>query len=64
VIYFEAEEHIVRRLGAAVISCWGDIPRPLRAKLVERATRVLEADETGTFERQLETFVREHTTGR
>jgi hypothetical protein len=47
VIYFEDEEHIVRRLGAAAISCWDEIPRTIRAKLVERASKVLDADETG-----------------
>ena len=64
VVYFEEEEHIVRRLGAAVISCWEDIPKPVRAKLVERATRVLDADETGEFDQQLKTFIKEHTARR
>jgi hypothetical protein len=64
VIYFDDEEHIVRRLGAAVISCWDDIPKPVRAKLVERAMRVLDADETGEFDRQLKNFIREHTSRR
>jgi len=63
-IYFEDEEHIVRRLGAAVISCWEDIPKPVRAKLVERAMRVLDADETGEFDRQLKSFIKQHTARR
>ena len=64
VIYFEDEEHIVRRLGAAVISCWEDIPKPVRAKLVERAMRVLDADETGEFDRQRKSFIKQHTARR
>jgi len=64
VIYFDDEEHIVRRLGAAAISCWDDISEPVRAKLVERAMRVLDADETGEFDRQLKNFIREHTSRR
>ena len=63
-IYFEDEEHIVRRLGAAVISCWDEVPTPIRAKLVERAMRVLDADETGEFDRQLKNFIKQHTAGR
>ena len=64
VIYFEDEEHIVRRLGAAVISCWEDIPKPVRAKLVERAMRVLDPGETGEFDRQLKSFIKQHTARR
>ena len=63
-IYIEDEEHIVRRLGAAVISCWDEYPIPIRAKLVDRAMRVLDADETGEFDRQLKNFITEHTSPR
>jgi hypothetical protein len=63
-VYFEDEEHIVRRLGAAVISCWEELPRPLRARLIEKAMKVLDADETGQFDAQLKNFIREHTGGR
>jgi len=63
-IYFEDEEHIVRRLGAAVISCWDEVPRPIQAMLVERATRVLDADETGEFDKQLKNFIKQHTKSR
>ncbi|MGD0188078.1 MAG: hypothetical protein ABSC25_22905 [Roseiarcus sp.] len=63
-IYFEDEEHIVRRLGAAVISCWDEVPTPIRAKLVERAMRVLDVDETGEFDRQLKNFIKQHTSSR
>jgi hypothetical protein len=62
-VYFEDEEHIVQRLGAAVISCWEEIPKPIRAKLVEQAMRVLDADETDQFDRQLKNFIKQHTGG-
>ncbi len=59
-VYFEDEEHIVRRLGAAVISRWDEVPDTIRAKLIEQATKVLDADETGQFDAQLKSFLKQH----
>ena len=51
-IYFESEEHLVRRLGAAVVSCWSEMPGDMRDKLLERATRVLDEDHSGHLDEQ------------
>jgi hypothetical protein len=60
-IYFEDEEHIVQRLGAAVIACWEELPRKARAMLVEKAQKVLDGDESDHFDIQLKNFIRQHT---
>jgi len=60
-IYFQDEQHIVQRLGAAVISCWEELPQPVRAMLVEQAMKVLDGDETDQFDKQLKNFIRQHT---
>jgi hypothetical protein len=60
-IYFEDEEHIVRRLGAAAISCWDQLPRPVRAKLMIQAAKILDEDSATEFDAQLKNFVKQHT---
>jgi hypothetical protein len=60
-IYFQDEQHIVQRLGAAVISCWEELPSPVRAMLVEQAMKVLDGDESDEFDIQLKNFIRQHT---
>ncbi len=60
-IYFQDEQHIVQRLGAAVISCWEELPQSVRAMLVKQAMKVLDGDETDQFDLQLKNFIRQHT---
>jgi len=60
-VYFQDEEHIVQRLGAAVISCWDELPLSVRSMLVEQAIKVLDGDESDHFDAQLENFIRQHT---
>jgi hypothetical protein len=60
-IYFEDEEHIVRRLGAAAISCWDQLPRPIRAKLMDQAAKILDEENASEFNAQLKNFVKQHT---
>lgn len=60
-VYFQDEQHIVQRLGAAVISCWEELPQPVRAMLVKQAMKVLDGDETDQFEQQLKNFIKQHT---
>jgi hypothetical protein len=62
-VYFQDEQHIVQRLGAAVISCWEDLPQSVRSMLVEQAMKVLDGDETDEFDAQLKNFIRQHTGG-
>ena len=59
-IYFEDEEHIVRRLGAAVVSCWADLSKVTRKKLLARASMVFDDRETDHFEQQIATFISAH----
>lgn len=58
--YFDSEEHLVRRLGVAVVSCWGDLPRELRTKIMERASQVLDHEEDKQFDEHLRKFIEEH----
>ena len=60
-IYFESEEHLVRRLGAAVISCWTELPGPVRAHVIARAIKVLDEDHSEHLGEQMKKFVSDHT---
>jgi hypothetical protein len=59
-IYFEDEEHIVRRLGAAVVSCWADLSKVARKKLLARASMVFDDQETDHLEQQIAKFISAH----
>jgi hypothetical protein len=60
-IYFGDEEHIVRRLGAAVVSCWQELPEAVRTTLIERACRVLDELDAAQFEAQVKGFIATHS---
>jgi hypothetical protein len=60
-IYYDDEEHIVRRLGAAVISCWEQLPSPVAAMIIDRSKKVFDSEETEQFEQQLKAFIAVHT---
>ena len=59
-VYFDDEEHIVRRLGAAVVSCWADLPSHVQEQLMSRSGEVLDADEDSEFGSHLRTFLADH----
>lgn len=59
-IYFESEEHLVRRLGAALVSCWSDIPKAVQDKLIDRAILVLTEDHSEHLSEQLKRFTAAH----
>ena len=59
-IYFEDEEHIVRRLGAAVVSCWGDLSQNSRERLLARASMIFDDQESDHLEQQIATFISAH----
>ena len=40
--YTEDEAHIVRRLGAAFVSLWPDIPEDVREQVVKKSLKVIE----------------------
>ena len=58
--YFDDEQHLVRRLGAAVVSCWFDLPQHLRSKIMRRASLVLDDDDDKLFDEHLKKFIDEH----
>ena len=60
-IYFESEEHLVRRLGAALVSYWGELPKDTQNELVERAIRVLDEDHSEHLAEQMKRFIAAHT---
>jgi len=60
-IYFDDEEHIVRRLGAAVVSCWAELPEEVRAKLIGRSDQVFDEHESDRFDEQVKNFIAEHS---
>lgn len=60
-IYFEGEEPLVRRLGAALVSCWNDIPSETQNKLLDRAMLVLDEDHSDQLSERMKQFVGAHT---
>ena len=62
-IYFDDEAHLVRRLGAAVVACWGDLPDAIRTKLVDQAKRVVDEHESDHIDEQIRTFISDHAGG-
>ena len=61
-VYFEDEEHIVRRLGAAAVSCWSELPSDVRRTLFERSMQVFDETETEQLDDKLGKFLKEHET--
>ncbi len=59
-IYFDDEEHLVRRLGAAVVSCWVELPEAIRVRLVHQAKRVIDAHDSVELDEQIRQFIAEH----
>lgn len=60
-IYFENEEHLVRRLGAALISYWKELPVEFQAKLIERAESVLDKDQSSHLDKEMKHFIAANT---
>ena len=60
-IYFEGEEPLVRRLGAALVSQWNDIPQDVQDSLIERAILVMDEDQSEHLAEQLRRFIATHT---
>lgn len=59
-VYFGDEEHLVRRLGAAVMSCWAEIPEVIKTKLIDRAKQVADEHESEQLDDQIRAFITEH----
>jgi hypothetical protein len=59
-IYFDDEEHLVRRLGAALVSCWADLPEDAQRKLLDRASMVFDDHQSDHLEQQIAKFISAH----
>lgn len=58
--YSNDEAHIVRRLGAAVVSLWDELPKAEREKIADRACHVFDEYQTVQLNEQISVFIREH----
>lgn len=59
-IYFESEEHLVRRLGAALVSYWGELPKHVQSELIARSFLVLDEDHSDHLAEQMKHFIAAH----
>lgn len=59
-IYFDREEHLIRRLGSAVVSCWAKIPEDVRQLLFLRAQRVIDEEFPEHLTAELQSFLGAH----
>ena len=57
--YKEVDEHLLRRLGQAVVLQWDELPDDLQDVLIDQAAAVLDREEAAAHDAsQLETFIR------
>jgi len=63
-IYFDDEEHLVRRLGAAVISCWRELPNATQDRLIQQAKRVVDVEDSEGLDEQIRRFITDHDESR
>lgn len=59
-IYFENEEFLIRRLGAAVVVCWSELDLSVRDLLLNRAERVLDKPDSDDFAERVQNLISEH----
>jgi len=56
--YKEADEHLLRRLGQALVLQWDELPDNLQDVLIDQAAAVLDRDEAAHDASVIETFIR------
>lgn len=56
--YKDSDEHLLRRLGQAVVLQWDELPDALQDVLIDQAAAVLDRDEAPHDASRLETFIR------
>jgi hypothetical protein len=56
--YKDADEHLLRRLGQAVVLQWDELPNDLQDVLIDQAAAVQDRDEAAHDASRLETFIR------
>lgn len=58
--YTDEEAHIVRRLGAAVVCLWRDLPEDVREGIVRKSLNVHDAYQTVQLNEQIRRFIAEN----
>jgi hypothetical protein len=56
--YREADEHLLRRLGQAVVLHWDELPDALQDLLIDQAAVVVDRDEAAHQSDDIEGFIR------
>lgn len=59
--YEDKDEHIIRRLGWAVIKQWEYLPESVRERLQRQANVVEDRYKTVNLREQISVFIKEHT---
>jgi hypothetical protein len=54
----EQDEHIVRRLGKAVVVLWDSLPKPVQAQLVKQAVLMHDRDRHLQLRQKVNAFIR------
>ena len=56
--YKEADEHLLRRLGQALVLQWDELPDNLQDVLIDQASMVEDRDEAAHSAAEIEAFIR------
>ena len=56
--YAEADEHLLRRLGQALVLQWDELPDELQDVLIDQAAAVADRDEAAHGAGEIERFIR------
>ena len=56
--YTEAQEHLLRRLGSALVMQWDALPDDLQDLVIDQAARVEDRDEAPHASEDIEQFIR------
>jgi hypothetical protein len=56
--YKDAQEHLLRRLGQALVLQWDELPDELQDVLIDQAVAVQDREEGALEAREVETFIR------
>ncbi len=56
--YKDADEHLLRRLGQAVVLQWDELPDVLQDVLIDQAEAVADRDDAPHAATDIETFIR------
>ncbi len=56
-IYFEHEEHLIRRLGAAVAASWRELDARAQGTIIERAEKICDEGEIDDFDSEMTRFL-------